>query len=75
MFEEMKKILREKYGIEEVEPNSNLRKDLGLTSFDFANLICIMEERFGIEIDTEKYREIVTAEDFVNYLRTLTDRK
>lgn len=75
MFEEIKKILCEEYGIEHIEPSSDLRKDLGLTSFDFANLICMMEERFSIEIDTEKYREIVTAEDFVNYLRTLTDRK
>ena len=39
MFEEIVKILKENYGIEDVKPESNFKKDLGLNSFDLMELL------------------------------------
>lgn len=71
MFEEMKKLLSEEYGITELTMSMNFKKDLGLSSFDFMNLICIMEEKYHVELDEEKYRSLTTVEDLVNYLEVL----
>ena len=71
MIEKIKKLLNDEYDIKDLRMDMNIRNDLGLTSFDFANLICIIEEEFDIEIEEEKYRQIVTVEDFVNYIDSL----
>ncbi|MBQ8983123.1 MAG: hypothetical protein IJ079_05985 [Lachnospiraceae bacterium] len=71
MFEEIKKILSEEYGITELSMSTNFKKDLGLSSFDFMNLICIVEDRYQVELDEEKYRSLTTIEDLTNYLEVL----
>lgn len=71
MFEEIKKILSEEYGITELTMSTNFKKDLGLSSFDFMNLICIVEDRYQVELDEEKYRSLTTIEDLTNYLEVL----
>lgn len=71
MFERIKELLRVEYDIQELNLSMNIKKDLGLTSFDFANLICILEDEFDIEIDEEQYRNIETVEDFVKYIESL----
>lgn len=74
MFEELKKILQDECYVTDVSLTDNIKKDLGLNSLDFANLICIIEEKFGIEIEEEKYRSIETVEDFVKYINSLNCR-
>ena len=71
MFEEIKKILSEEYGITELSMSTNFKKDLGLSSFDFMNLICIVEDRYQVDLDEEKYRSLTTIEDLTNYLEVL----
>jgi len=71
MFERIKELLRVEYDIQELNLSMNIKKDLGLTSFDFANLICILEDEFDIEIDEDQYRNIETVEDFVKYIESL----
>lgn len=71
MFEEIKKILSEEYGITELTMSTNFKKDLGLSSFDFMNLICIVEDRYQVELDEETYRSLTTIEDLTNYLELL----
>ncbi|MCR5598767.1 MAG: acyl carrier protein [Lachnospiraceae bacterium] len=71
MFDEIKKILDEEYHITGVSKETNFRKELGLSSFDFLNLICIFEERYGVELDEEKYIHIVTVGELCDYLETL----
>ncbi len=71
MIDKIKKILKDEYDIKELRMDMNIKNDLGLTSLDFANLICILEEQLDIEIDEENYRQIVTVEDFVNYIESL----
>lgn len=70
MLENIRKILKDYYNIENVELDSDFKKDFGLTSFDFVNLICIFEDEFGIEFDESKYRSLNTISDLVNYLES-----
>ena len=44
MIHEIARLLREEYGIRDLDPDASIRKDLGLSSFDLMNLICLVEE-------------------------------
>lgn len=70
MFDDLKKIMKDNYDITNIKLNSNFKKDFGLTSFDFINLICIIEEKFGVEIEENKYRSLNTVEELVYYLES-----
>ena len=71
MLEEIKKILKDEYQITEVTEQTGFKKELGLSSFDFMNLICIFEEKYGIELDEEKYRSMTTIGELCGYLESL----
>ena len=63
--------MKDYYDIEGVELTSNFKKDFDLTSFDFVNLIYIVEEKYQIEIEEDKYRSLNTMEDLINYIEKL----
>lgn len=71
MFEEFKKIMKEVYEVDNVELESNFKTDFGLTSFDFVSLICVIEEKYGVELDEEKYRSLNTVQELITYLESL----
>ncbi|WP_297957843.1 acyl carrier protein [uncultured Ruminococcus sp.] len=75
MFEIMKKVLEEEYGITDIAPDMNIRRDLGLSSFDLMNLICIVEERFGIELDEEQYRHLTTVGEMCDMVGALAEKQ
>ncbi len=68
MFEELAKILKDNYQIENIELSTNFKKDLDLTSFDFVNIIALIEEKYGIDIEEESYRSLNTVGDLTEYL-------
>lgn len=70
MLNELKKMMKENYDITNIKLTSNFKKDFGLTSFDFVNLICLIEEKFNIEIEESKYRTLNTVDDLVQYLES-----
>lgn len=71
MLNDFKKIMKETYEIDNVELDSNFKTDFGLTSFDFVNLICLIEEEYGIELDEKVYRYLNTVGELIEYLETL----
>lgn len=71
MLNDFKKIMEETYEIDNVELDSNFKTDFGLTSFDFVNLICLIEEEYGIELDEKVYRYLNTVGELIEYLETL----
>jgi acyl carrier protein len=73
MFEDIKQILSENYGIKDIDLNTDFKKDLGLNSFDLMNLVCLVEERYSIELDEEKYRKMTTIGQMCDYLKTLIE--
>jgi acyl carrier protein len=71
MLEEFRKILKEYYEITDVELTSNFKKDFDLTSFDFVNLICIIEEQYDIEIEEDQYRSLNTIGELIQYIESI----
>jgi acyl carrier protein len=71
MLEEFRKILKEYYEIADVELTSNFKKDFDLTSFDFVNLICIIEEQYDIEIEEDQYRSLNTIGELIEYIESI----
>ncbi len=69
MLDEFRQIMKEHYGIDKVERASNFKTDFGLSSFDFINLICLIEEKYGVELEEEDYKELNTVEDLIIYLK------
>lgn len=70
MLNEFKEILKTNYDITDVELTSNFKKDFNLTSFDFINLICLIEEKYGILIEEEHYLSLSTVEDLIKHIES-----
>lgn len=68
MLNSFRKIMKEQYGINDVELTSNFKTDFGLSSFDFVNLICLIEETYKVELDEEDYLNMDTVGDLVKYI-------
>ena len=75
MFDRVKKMLVEDLNVEESEITleSELINDLGINSLELADLICICEDNFGIEIDDDDLRGFITVGDVVKYLEEKTE--
>lgn len=74
MFDRVKKILVEDLNVEESEItlDSELINDLGINSLELADLICLCEENFDIEIEDDDLRGFITVGDVVKYLEEKT---
>ena len=71
MLNDFREIMKEIYEIDNVKLKSNFKTDFGLTSFDFVNLICLIEDKYGVELEEKKYRSLNTVQDLITYLETL----
>ena len=73
MFEEIRSLLVEEMSINETEikEDAEFINDLGFNSLELADLVALCEEKYDIDLEEEKIREILTVGDFVKYLETL----
>ena len=73
-LEEIKKILVDEMQIDpsDVKPEAELVNDLGINSLELADLICLCEENFDIEIEDDDLRGFITVGDVVKYLEEKT---
>lgn len=73
MFEEIKTMLVDEMSIDEAEikEDAEFINDLGFNSLELADLVAICEEKYDIDLDEDKIREIVTVGDFAKYLESL----
>jgi acyl carrier protein len=51
-----------------LDPNGNLRDQLGLDSMDFLDVVMELRKRYRIEVPEADYMELATLESCVNYL-------
>ena len=74
MFDEIKKILAEEFSIDEekITPEAELVNDLGINSLELADLVFICEDKFGVTIEEEDIRALLTVGDVANYLSDKT---
>jgi len=48
--------------------DTDLVKDLGLTSLDVMNIICAFEDRYDVEIPTREVWKLHTVRDVIDYM-------
>lgn len=65
MLNDFKELMKDYFDVNDVTLESNFKKDFGLTSFDFINLICIIEDKYEVELEEKDYRELNTVEDLI----------
>lgn len=70
MFEEVKKILSKQLrkSVEEIKPESKIKKDLGADSLDILQLLMKFEDEYGIAIPDEELAKFETVGDVVSFL-------
>ena len=67
MLEKLTEILEEYLGEKvEITPETELLSDLGMSSFDLIQLVCTIEEEFGIEILDRALKNIKTVGDVMS---------
>ena len=71
MLNDFREIMKEIYEIDNIELNSNFKVDFGLSSFDFVNLMCLIEEKYNVELDEKRYRSINTVKEMIAYIEEL----
>ncbi len=74
-FEKIQEIIADvlSVDVEEITPETTFVDDLGADSLDVFQIIMGIEEEFDIVIDTEEAEKIVTVQDAVNAIRSVTE--
>lgn len=60
---------------EKITPQANLKETLGLDSLDYIDLVVVIESNFGFKVKPEDFTNIVTFEDFCNYVISKVNSK
>lgn len=70
IIEKINDFLIEEFEVEESEiiPEANLKETLELDSLDFVDLVVIIESNFGFKVVAEDFVDIITFQDFYNYI-------
>ena len=73
MFDKVKALLVEELSVnpDDIKLESELENDLGINSLELADLVSLCEEKYDIDLEEEKIREILTVGDFTKYLEGL----
>lgn len=71
MEEKIKEILSEVSGVPqpELREDTRLVGDLGMSSFDLADLVVSVEEEYGVKIPDRRFQELETVADVVRIIR------
>ena len=70
MFEKLKDILVEELSLnpDDITPDAELTKDLGINSLELADLVLLCEDEFGIEFDEDDLHKFITVDDVVKFI-------
>jgi len=70
MLEKLTEIIREQTGNEKmtISRETVLLTDLGLHSLDLVNLVCVVEDEFGVEIPDRAISRMKTVGDVMDFL-------
>lgn len=53
---------------DKIYPEARLKDDVGIDSLDFVDIVVIVEKTFGFKIKPEEMANVVTLDDFYNYI-------
>ena len=51
-----------------ISPEANLKDTLDLDSLDYVDLVVVIENNFGFKVKGEDFIDIITFDDFYNYV-------
>jgi acyl carrier protein len=70
IIKKINKLLVEEIEIDEeqISPEAQLKKDLGIDSLDFVDLFVIIENNFGLKMKAEEMADVKTLQDFYDYI-------
>ena len=70
VFEKVKKILSEQFGVEEdtITLETSLIDDLDADSLDVVDLLMSIDDDFEVEVPDEEVENIKTVDDLVKYI-------
>ena len=68
----VKKFLIEEIEIDEnlLNPDAQLKDDLGIDSLDFVDIVVIVEKNFGFKIKPEEMADVRTLSQFYDYIES-----
>ena len=71
MLEEMREIIADQLNCdaETITEETSFKDDLGADSLDLFELVMALEEKYEIEIPSEKLAELTTVGSVMNYLK------
>ncbi len=75
--EKVKTFLIEDLEVEEdkINPEANLKEDLGIDSLDFVDIVVIVEKTFGFKIKPEEMTGVTTLSQFCDYIELKVGNK
>ena len=70
MFEELKNILVDEFGVDEdkITLEAEFVNDLGINSLELADLVFICEDKFNVTFEEDDLHTFLTVGDVANYL-------
>lgn len=51
-----------------IKPDADLKETLDLDSLDYIDLVVVIEQNFGFKVKPEDFQQMVTIQDFYNYV-------
>jgi len=68
--EKIKEVIIEKIGVDEslLSPSASLYKNLSIDSLDILEVLAELEKFYRIRIDEEAFENVLTFEDFCNFI-------
>ena len=75
--EKVKAFLIDDLEIEEdkVFPESRLQEDMGIDSLDYVDIVAVVLSTFGVRVNIEKMKGVVTLSQFIDYLEAELKQK
>ncbi|MDY5940686.1 MAG: acyl carrier protein [Eubacteriales bacterium] len=74
MFDKVKEILMSELQIDEslITMDAALAADLGINSLELAELVLVVEDQLGVEVNEDDLHRFITVGDVVDYLEELS---
>ena len=60
---------------QKITPEANLKETLGLDSLDYIDLVVVIESNFSFKVKPEDFSNIVTFQDFYDYVASKVNAK
>ncbi|NMM47869.1 acyl carrier protein [Flammeovirgaceae bacterium KN852] len=77
IIEKVNEFLVEEFEVEEesITPDANLKETLDMDSLDYVDLVVEIESNFGFKVQPEDFVDLVTFQDFYDYITRRVEAK